>query len=180
MDKYNNTLTQGNLEEAFRGEAEGVTKYLLYSREALSQGREDISSAFAEVAGDELGHAGVWLGELGEMVDTKQNLESAAKAESRAQALYRKAASDAEDEGFDELSGKFLMAADVEKEHEEAFNRLLRDFDVTPEENDSGDMAVFKCQNCGYQRRFRRRDMRSEFCPLCGFPLIYLRRLLRF
>lgn len=172
LNRYENTQTKNNLKRTFEDESHAHTRYLLYSRVAEQEGMGDAADFFNRAADEKLGQAGVWLNEMGMMGNTRQNLNFAIDGETVNQEALRKAASDASNEGFDDISDKFILNMNISKNHENDGRRLLEEMDTA---DGQAAEAIFICRNCGY----RHRGFRSpDFCPLCGVTRRFFRRLL--
>lgn len=178
MDKYENTQIRTNMKRAFEDESSAHTRYSLYSRVAEQEGMTDAAEFFERAANEKLGQAGVWLDALGQMGNTRQNLDYAMESELVNQETLRRAANVAADEGFDDISEKFILNMNISKDIENAGRQLAEDMDNSDGNNPpDGDatQTIYICRNCGHRHRgFRRPD----FCPLCGMPGRLFRRLL--
>jgi ferredoxin hydrogenase len=172
LNIYKNSQTEKDLMKALEDESVAHAKYQIYSRIAGDEGLQDVSDYFGNAANDELGHAEMWMKELGLVGDTKQNLETAINGEVADQPAYRKAASDAAKEGYDDLSKRYLLTADVENRHEKGYRDYLEKLNANNQENPNVATA-FRCINCGYETRGL---YPPEICPLCGYPKRYFRR----
>ena len=128
MKNLKGTKTEKNLMEAFAGESQARNKYTYYSSKAKKDGYEQIAAIFAETADNEKEHAKLWFKYLhgGEVPGTVENLIDAAAGEhGEWTAMYKRMAEEAKAEGFDELAYKFNAVAEIERRHEERYNRLL-------------------------------------------------------
>ena len=161
------TKTEQNLQNAARGEALTYTKYQLFSDIAAHDGYEQISRVFDQTANNEKEHAELWLGYLGLLGDTEENLESALSGETyESNTLYPEAARIAAEEGFTELADKFRLTGEVEANHAKTFAKLLDALrDGTLFEGDADTEWV--CLNCGCRVKG---NMPPEHCPLCSYP----------
>ncbi len=123
--------TEQNLHTAFAGESMARNKYDYFSRAAQKEGYEQIAGIFAETALNEKEHAKLWFKALGELAegtqpgDTLKNLRAAAAGEYYEWTeMYKGFAEVAREEGFKELALLFDNVANVEKEHEDRYNKL--------------------------------------------------------
>ena len=124
--KYAGTQTEKNLEAAFAGETQARSKYTYYAEIAKRDGYEQMAEIFEETAENELRHAEIWFRELGGIGTTQENLNYAADGENYEWTdMYAGFAKVAEEEGFTSLAAKFRLVAEVEREHEERFRRLI-------------------------------------------------------
>ncbi|MDD4125959.1 MAG: hypothetical protein PHW77_09595 [Eubacteriales bacterium] len=170
MNRYENTQTDNNLKRIFEDESAAHTRYMLYSRAAEEEGLSDAADFFGRTAEEKLGQAGIWLGEMNMLGNTQQNLRYAIDTEAANQETLRRAASDAANEGFDDISEKFLLNMNVSKGHESNGRKYLDSIENPRNETVE---AVYRCNNCGYEHRgFRAPD----YCPLCGYTRRYFRR----
>ena len=83
--------------------------------------------------------------------------------------MYDEFAKIAEEEGFPELAAKFRGVAEIEKEHEERYQKLLNNIkeeSVFKKEEE----VVWQCRNCGYTVVAKEAP---ELCPVCANPKAY-------
>lgn len=153
-------------------EAIGHAKYTLFGRQAEKEGRYDAARLFYSLADDELGHAEMWLNELGMTGDTVSNVDRAIIDETNDyENNYPYAADKAEKEGFDTLSEKFLMTADVERRHGAELKKLSEK--MKSGTNGRSPVPVMRrCLNCGYTAVSE--NVPESGCPLCGYSSAYL------
>ena len=129
MKDLKGTKTEKNLLEAFAGESQARNKYSYYASQAKKDGYVQIAALFEETAGNEKEHAKMWFKYLhgGKIADTMTNLADAAAGENYAWTdMYDRMATEAEEEGFDEIAAKFRMVGAIEKEHEARYLKLLQ------------------------------------------------------
>ena len=111
-NKYAGTKTEKNLLEAFAGESQARNKYTYFASQAKKAGYEQIAAIFLETADQEKEHAKMWFKELGGIGSVEENLAAAASGENEEWTdMYVRMAKEAEEEGFAELSAKFLLVA---------------------------------------------------------------------
>ena len=79
--KLKGTKTEKNLQAAFAGESQARNKYTYFASVAKKEGFEQIAEIFTKTAENEKEHAKMWFKELGELGDTKANLEAAASGQ---------------------------------------------------------------------------------------------------
>ena len=80
--------------------------------------------------------------------------------------MYKGFSADAKAEGFDKLSYQFAAVADIEKTHEERYNKLAANLkDGMVYEKDG--KVVWQCRNCGYLYEGTKAP---ELCPVCAHP----------
>ena len=174
------TETEKNLLKSFAGESQARNRYDFFAKVAKKEGYEQISGIFLETALQEKEHAKRFFrflegGDLeitamypaGKIGTTAENLKAAAMGENEEWTeLYPQFADTAEKEGFKDIALAYRMIAKVEKEHEDRYNRLLKNLE---------DGTVFKkaeptrwkCRNCGYVHEG---TTAPKTCPACLHP----------
>lgn len=164
--------TEANLMAAFAGESQARNKYTYYASQAKKDGYEQIAAIFEETANNEKEHAKMWFKELngGEIPSTTENLLAAAEGENYEWTdMYAEFAETALEEGFTELAAKFRAVAEIEKNHEERYRKLLKNIDdkvVFSKDED----AIWICRNCGHVVVGKQAP---EVCPVCAHPQSY-------
>ncbi len=167
MKKYENSQTVRNLQTALSDEALSHVKYTIWGNEAEQMGYPQIAHYYRVAANNELAHASLCMNELGMMGSLNENLQNAIVDENSDNQNYLMYARDAENEGYDDLSNKFLNTANVEKTHADEFSNMHRqlvDEEMFASHNCS---TVWMCYNCGYSSEGETPPAR---CPLCGRP----------
>ncbi len=158
------TKTEENLKKAFSGESQARNKYDYFAKVARKEGYLYIARIFEETALNEMQHAKDEFKLLKGIGDTKANLKAAIAGEHYENSeMYPKMQKDAEEEGNDEAAKLFREVAEVEKQHEARYRKLL-------EMVEKG--AVFKrerpirwkCSKCGYIYKGKEPP---EECPSC-------------
>ncbi len=165
------TKTQANLLTAFAGESQARNKYTYFASKAKKDGYVQIAKLFEETADNEKEHAKIWFKLLnGGIADTAANLKDAAAGENYEWTdMYASFAADARQEGFDEIARLFEGVAEIEKEHEKRFLKLLENVEgglVFSKDND----VIWKCANCGHIHIGK---TAPEVCPVCAHPKSY-------
>lgn len=169
-NKYSGTQTEKNLQTAFAGESQARNKYTYFASVAKKEGFEQISALFLKTADNEKEHAKMWFKELGELGDTKANLNAAADGENFEWTdMYEGFAKTAEKEGFPELAAKFRGVAAIEKHHEERYRALLKNVE-SKEVFEKSSVKVWECRNCGH---IVVGTKAPEVCPVCAHPQSY-------
>ena len=169
-NKYSGTQTEKNLQTAFAGESQARNKYTYFASVAKKAGFEQISALFQKTADNEKEHAKMWFKELGELGDTKANLNAAADGENFEWTdMYEGFAKTAEKEGFPELAAKFRGVAAIEKHHEERYRALLKNVE-SKEVFEKSSVKVWECRNCGH---IVVGTKAPEVCPVCAHPQSY-------
>lgn len=159
--------TEQNLMTAFTAESRARNKYTLYAAKAKQDGYEQISAFFDETADNEKEHAEIWLKQLneGNLNETTVNLNDAIHGENYEWVdMYPEFAKIAREEGFDHIAFLFEKVADIEKEHEERFKKLISNIKnetVFSKENDT----VWICRNCGHIHIGKEAP---SVCPVCS------------
>ena len=164
--------TEKNLQAAFDAEAKAMTRYYLYAGIARRDGYEQMAGIFEETAHNEQEHAELWMKHLqgGTLSDTQTALEAAAAGELfEHQELYPGFAEVAAEEGFSELAKLFQQVAEIEREHEERYRKLLEHMKNGMVFSREGDM-IWRCRNCGHI--YAGKDAPLT-CPVCGHPQAY-------
>lgn len=161
--------TEQNLQTAFAGESQARNKYTYFASVAKKAGYEQISAIFSETADNEKEHAKLWFKALhgGELPGLDECLKMAAEGEHYEWTeMYKGFAEDAKAEGFDKLAYQFAAVAEIEKSHEERYNKLaanLKDAVVYARDG----KVVWQCRNCGY---LYEGEKAPEVCPVCAHP----------
>ena len=173
MKELKGTRTEQNLRAAFSGESEARNKYTYFASVAKKEGYNQIAAIFEETAGNEKEHAKMWFKLLKGIGDTKANLVSAAGGENYEWTqMYPEFARVAREEGFDEIAGMFERVAEVEKEHEERYKKLLSNVEGG-KVFISDDVVLWQCTNCGAIVIGKEAP---EVCPVCAHPKAYFQR----
>lgn len=171
-NKYAGTKTEKNLMAAFSGESEARNKYTYFASKAKKEGFEQIAAIFQKTADNEKEHAKMWFKELngGSIPDTAANLLSAAEGENYEWTdMYQEFAKTAKEEGFDRLAYLFEGVAQIEKEHEERYRKLLENVEGGLVFSKDGD-KIWKCRNCGHIVIGKEAP---KVCPICAHPQSY-------
>ena len=164
--------TEANLMAAFAGESQARNKYTYYASKAKKEGYEQLSALFTETADNEKVHAKMWFKLLNdnEVPDTAANLKAAADGEHyEGTDMYPGFAKEAKAEGFDKIAFLFEQVADIEKEHEARFLKLISNLEKGLVFSKDGE-TIWKCRNCGHIVIGRNAP---EICPVCDHPKAY-------
>lgn len=162
------TVTRENLYKALVGESLARNKYTFYAMTARKAGLNDIADALERMAKNEMMHAKFWFEQLnGPCHDTAENLKDAARGEfSEWHGMYPNFASQAREEGLEELAILFERVASIEKDHEYQFMKLLAQLeqkaDRSVEEAEPVLKQGYRCQFCGSFF-----SQRPEVCGSC-------------
>ena len=162
--------TEKNLMEAFAGESQARNKYTYFASVAKKEGYEQIAALFLETAENEKEHAKIHFKYLNGISDTKANLAAAAAGENYEWTdMYDRMAKEADEEGFTEIAAKFRGIAEIEKEHEERYRKLLENVQ-NGEVFKKGSITIWKCRNCGH---IVVGTEAPKVCPVCNHPQSY-------
>jgi len=164
---FNGSKTEECLKKAFAGESQARNKYTYFASVAKREGFEQIANIFLETANNEKEHAKICLKFLRGISDTAQNLKDAASGENYEWTnMYADFAKTAHEEGFKEIAEFFEGVAQIEKDHEERFEALLKNIqNGTVFKKDTP--VQWKCRNCG---KIHEGTEAPEICPVCKHP----------
>ena len=183
MPNLKGSRTEKNLLASFAGESQARNRYTYFASQAKKEGFEQISWIFSDTADNEKEHAKRFFkflqgGEVeitasfpaGVIGTTAAHLKAAAAGEHlEPTVLYPEAAKIADEEGFAEIADVFRHIAQVEKEHEERYLKLLAN--VTAGKVFKKNAVVkWRCRNCGYVHEGAEAP---ELCPACAHPTAY-------
>ena len=172
------TLTEENLLKAFAGESQARNRYTYFASQAKKDGYEQIAAVFATTADQEMEHAKRFFKFLeggmatihnasypaGVISTTERNLVAAAEGEHEEwEVLYSAFAETAAAEGFQKASLAFRYVAEVEKEHERRYLKLLSRLTDGDFFRRDGEI-VWQCRNCGY---IVKAFTAPKVCPSC-------------
>ena len=172
------TLTEENLLKAFAGESQARSRYTFFASQAKKDGYEQIAAVFQTTAEQELEHAKRFFKYLeggvatihnatypaGVISNTENNLIAAAEGEhDEWENLYSSFAEIASAEGFSKVALTFRHVAEVEKEHERRYLKLLSRLTDGDFFRRNGEI-VWQCRNCGY---IIKAGMAPKICPSC-------------
>lgn len=163
--------TETNLLAAFAGESEARNKYTYFASKAKKDGYVQIAKIFEETANNEKEHAKIWFKLLnGGIGSTEENLKAAAAGENYEWTdMYATFAKEAREEGFDDIERLFEQVAEIEKEHEARYLKLLANVENGLVFSKDGD-TVWQCSNCGHVVIGKKAP---EICPVCAHPQAY-------
>lgn len=172
------TLTEENLLKAFAGESQARNRYNFFASRAVKDGYEQIAAVFNTTAEQEKEHAKRFFKYLeggmatihhaaypaGIIGSTEQNLLAAAEGEHEEwDVLYAEFAETARAEGFQKVANTFHLVAEVEKEHERRYLKLLSRLTDGDFFRRDGEI-VWQCRNCGY---IVKAFAAPKLCPSC-------------
>ena len=153
MADLKGSKTEKNLAFAFAGESQARNKYTYFASKAKKEGYVQISQIFEETAFNEKEHAKIWFKILegGDIKSTEENLVAAAAGE------------------HEEWTDMYKNFADIEKEHEERYNTLLKNLKEGKVFKKDKEI-VWICANCGHVYVG---EEAPEKCPVCAHPQAY-------
>lgn len=172
------TLTEENLLKAFAGESQARSRYTFFASQAKKDGYEQIAAVFQTTAEQELEHAKRFFKYFdggvatihnasypaGVISTTENNLVAAAEGErDEWENLYSEFAEIASAEGFQKVALTFRHVAEVEKEHERRYLKLLSRLTDGDFFRRNGEI-VWQCRNCGY---IVKSSIAPKICPSC-------------
>ena len=183
MKSLKGTRTEQNLLKSFAGESQARNRYTYFASVAKKEGFEQIAWFFTETADNEKEHAKRFFKFLeggdveitamypaGKIGTTAQNLKAAADGENEEHTkLYPEFAAIADQEGFSEVAKVFLFIAEVEREHEARYRRLLANIE-NKQVFSKGKKVKWRCRNCGYVYEGAEAP---QACPACAHPQSY-------
>ncbi len=156
--------TQENLQEAFAGESQANRTYLAFAKKAEAEGHVQIAKLFRAAAEAETVHAHAHLRVMGEIKDTKQNLQAAMDGEGHEfKTMYPEFIKAAEAEGNKAALVSFRNAMAVEEIHYNLYGEALKSLTAG---NDLPAAAIHVCDVCGNTVVG---DVPDK-CPVCGAP----------
>jgi len=162
--------TKKNLEEAFAGESMARNKYTYFAKVAKQAGYVQIADVFRETADHEKEHAKRWAKMLGLVGSLEEDLRAAIEGEAFENTeMYPRMATEAREEGHEDVAKAFEAVADAEKMHEARYKALLKNVEKGTAFKKSEE-KVWKCGNCGY---LHTGDEAPELCPACAHAKKY-------
>lgn len=192
MKSLKGTQTAKNLMQAFAGESQARNRYTYAAEQARKEGYGYIALVFEDTAMNEKAHAKEWMEalqkdfEVADLVeftadfpvalsDTKGNLKGAAAGEhGEWTEMYPNMADVAEEEGFQAIANKFRRVAEIEKFHENRYNKLLEQLEdgtLLKREKE----VFWRCRNCGFI--FKGKEAPKK-CPVCEEPQGYFEKII--
>ena len=188
MKNLKGTKTAENLLKSFAGESQARNRYTFYASIAKKEGFVQIQNLFLETADNEKEHAKRFFKFLADsdlngtalaindagypiaLGTTKENLLAAAAGEHEEWTeLYPAFADVAEAEGFTDIAFVYRKIAEVEKKHEDRYNKLADNVEKG-EVFSKSEVTLWKCNNCGYIYEGKEAP---AACPACAHPQAY-------
>lgn len=163
--------TEKNLMAAFAGESMARNKYTYYASKAKKEGYVQLGDLFEETANNEKEHAKIWFKLLHDGIpSTDVNLQDAASGENYEWTdMYPGFAKAAREEGFTKIAVLFEKVAEIEKEHEQRYLKLLDNL-KTGAIFIRDEKVLWQCSNCGH---IVLGTKAPELCPVCDHPKAY-------
>lgn len=172
--------TEQNLLKAFAGESQARNRYAYFASAARKEGYEQIAAIFEETADNEKEHAKIFFKYLeggdveitatypaGKIGNTIENLDAAAEGEALEWGtIYPEFEKIAREEGFNEIADSFKEIAEVEKQHEKRYRKLLKNV-AEGKVFKKPQIVKWKCRNCGYVHEGIEAP---NVCPACKHP----------
>lgn len=182
MMELKNSETLKNLTRAFASECQDGAKYQYMADEATQNKMGGVATTLKALATNEMAHAKIIYDYISQNANVKDlNIEIKAsypmahaplvemlkiKGENeqfQAQTVYPAFAKTAKKEGFEDISKKLMVIADIEKNHNEILKTLHEKL-KTDTLYVSNEKVLWKCNNCGYQESSKKAWKK---CPLC-------------
>lgn len=167
MANLKGSRTEANLWAAFAGESQARNKYSYFKEKAKSEGYEQIAQFFYETEENEKAHAKIWFKLLGGIENTQQNLLHAAESEHyEGFDMYATFSQVAKEEGFDSIATLFHQVGEIEKEHEQRYQKLLKNLEDNQVFSKPTEVTWI-CRHCGHH--LVGKDA-PHVCPVCSHP----------
>lgn len=167
MAELKGSKTEKNILEAFAGESQARNKYTYFASVAKKEGYQQIAAIFLETAEQEKEHAKLHLKALSGIGSTEENLKAAAGGENHEwTSMYPGMAKEAREEGFEDIATLFDGLAEVEREHEARYKKLLENLQAGTVFAKS-QPTRWRCRNCGMVVEAAEAP---QVCPVCKHP----------
>ena len=154
------TKTLEDLKSAFAGESQASQKYTAFAKKADEEGFPQIARLFRAAAHAETIHALNHFRAMGEVKATTENLKAAISGENyEVITMYPEFITDADADGEKRALTSFRWAYEVERVHENLYNKALVELDQNADAFD-----YYVCPICGYTHERNAPDK----CPVCG------------
>lgn len=152
--------TLKDLKDAFAGESQASRKYHHFAAAADQEGFPQVAKLFRAAALAETIHAGNHLKAADMIKSTKENLAEAIAGEHYEHSdMYPGFLKDSEAEEQRKATRSFKYAMEVEKVHEELYQKALDTLGT-----DTGSDDYYVCPICGHTHYGKP----SGLCPVCG------------
>lgn len=151
-----------DLKAAFAGESQANQRYLNFAKKAEDEGYPQVARLFRAAAAAERVHAANHLRAMEGIGSTAENLQTAIAGEHyEVVTMYPEFMKDAQAEENKRANTSFTWAWEVEKVHEQLYQKALENLGKEEETFD-----YYVCPVCGYTHERGAPDK----CPVCGTP----------
>ncbi len=151
-----------DLKAAFAGESQASRKYYHFATVADQEGFPQVARLFRAAAYAETVHAGNHLRAMDAIKSTKENLAEAIAGENyEHSSMYPGFLKNSEAIGNKKANRTYKFAMDVEKLHEELYQKALDTLG-----SDTTDLEFYVCPICGHTHLGKPEGP----CPICGAP----------
>jgi rubrerythrin len=158
------TKSTDDLQAAFAGESQANRKYLAFAKKADAEGQPQVAKLFRAAAAAETVHAHNHLRALDGVGSTADNLKAAIAGENYEWVtMYPEFIQDAEAESAKRALASFKFAFEVEKLHEELYQKALNALEG---EKPLSEVDYYVCPICGYTHE----GPLEGICPICKTP----------
>ncbi len=154
-------MTKRFLGEAFAGESQAHMRYLIFANRAREEGFENVARLFEAIAFAELVHARNHFEALGNLAETKDNLQVAINGENwEVNEMYPAYNAVVEMQNESKAKRSIHYALEAEKIHSALYTKAKQ---AVEEGKDFEIGTIYICSICGYTT-----DSGVERCPVCG------------
>ena len=156
--------TSENLKNAFAGESQANRRYLAFALKADEEGHPQTAKLFRAAAEAETVHAMNHVRTMGEVKDTKENLNTAVNGETfEFKQMYPDYIKVAKDEKNTQAVWSFNVANQVEQIHANLFKKAI---DTLKTGKEPTKAEYYVCSVCGNTVE----NEPPEKCPICASP----------
>ncbi len=154
-------MTKRFLGEAFAGESQAHMRYLIFANKAREEGFENVARLFEAIAFAEFVHARNHFEALGNLSETKDNLQVAIDGENwEVNEMYPAYNAVAELQNESKAKRSIHYALEAEKIHSALYTKAKQ---AVEEGKDITIGEIYICSVCGYTT-----DSKVDRCPVCG------------
>ncbi len=154
-------MTRRFLGEAFAGESQAHMRYLIFANRAREEGFENVARLFEAIAFAEYVHARNHFEALGNLSETKDNLQVAIDGENwEVNEMYPAYNAVAELQNETKAKRSIHYALEAEKIHSALYTKAKQ---AVEEGKDLEIGSIYICSICGYTT-----DSEVDRCPVCG------------
>ena len=156
-------MTEEDLKAAFAGESQAHVKYMIFSEEAIKEGRPKLANMFRAIARAELIHAKNHLRTLGGIKKSADNVAAAHDGEDyEIEEMYPVFNSVAKLQGEKEAERSTHYALEAEKIHRDMYRKAK---ELIDSDKDYDEDTVYICPVCGHTHAAQEAPGK---CPVCG------------